>query len=328
MEQIRSPMAARRIGAEGRTVVIHAEAGWHRLISDAKIDFFTKLSERLTIEGVPSRVALAGGQTSKVLLAQDHLHIMVGMQPAYGPNILHAHPSYIWGFWYLDEIGYHWNSSLRMAQFLPERIDAEKARYFFDGMTGWMLRNNLSLTQQEAREEAGLAPAAAVIYCQEVENATDRCHFLTTEDMLRTTAETYPDRLVYVKMHPNQTKPMRQKIIAICQDYPNFRLTTASVHDLNAASDIVVTHNSAAGFEALMQRKPVITCARSDFWHATLTPRNQADLREALRHGAAAMAGFDYVKFLYWFLARKCLEPQKAEFASRAWARIRDKAYL
>ena len=328
MEQIRSPIAARRIGADGRTLVIHADAHWHRLISDAKIDFFAKLGERMTIEGIPSRVTLAGGQTSRVLLGQDHMHIMVGLGPSYGANVLHAHPSYIWGFWYLDEIGYHWNSSIRLCQFQPEKIDAEKAAYFFNGMTSWMLKTNLSLLQQNPREEQPLAEAAAVVYCQEVENGQDRCHFLSTEDMLRTTAETHPDRIVYVKVHPNQSKPMRQQIIAICQDYPNLQMTNASVHDLNGASDVIVTHNSAAGFEALMQRKPVITCARSDFWHATLTPRNIADLREALRHGAQAMGGFDYEKFLYWFLGRKCLEPQKPEFASRAWARIRDKAYL
>ncbi len=90
----------------------------------------------------------------------------------------------------------------------------------------------------------------------------------------------------------------------------------------------MVTQNSAAAFEALMQKKPVITCARSDFWHATLTARNVGDLREALLHGSEAMANFAFEKYFYWLLSRNCLEPQQDDFAARAWARIRDKAYL
>ena len=328
MEQVRSPIEARRIGASGRTVVFHAGPGWHQRIRAAEVDFFTRLGARLTTEGVPHRLATAGGATSRVLLAQDHVHIMVGGAASYGPNILHAHPAYIWGFWYLDEVGIHWNSSIRLARFVPERIDAEKAGYFFNGVSGWMLRQNMSRLPQVERHAGGLEQAAAVIYCQDIEQRTDRAHFLTTEDMIRVTAETCGDRLVYVKPHPEQSKALRQKIIATSHDYRNVQMSNASVHDLNEAADMVVTQNSAAGFEALMQKKPVITCARSDFWHATLTPRTHADLREALRYGTEAMAGFEYEKFFYWFLAKRCLEPQKEDFASRAWARIRDKAYL
>lgn len=328
MEQIRSPMAARRIGVGGRTVVFHASPDWHEKIRAGGVDFFSALGARLTDERISYRLAAAGGATSRVLLAQDHIHVMVGTGAAYGPNILHAHPAYIWGFWYLDEVGIHWNSSIRMARFVPERVEREKAEYFFNGVSGWMLDQNLSRLPQSPRQDGGLEPAAAVIFTQEIEAHPDRAHFLSTEDMIRTAAETCRDRLIYVKPHPGQSKPMRQQIIAICQDYPNLRLTNASVHDLNAAAGVVVTQNSAAGFEALMQKKPVITCARSDFWHATLTPRCTADLRDALRYGAEAMRGFEYEKFFYWFLGKRCLEPQKTDFASRAWARIRDKAYL
>ncbi len=244
--------------------------------------------------------------------------MMVGKLPGYGANILHAHPAYIWGFWYLDEIGIHWNSSIRMARFSPDRVDAEKAAYFFNGVAGWMLSENISRLPQSPRDEAGLEPGAAVIYTQDVENGPDRCHFLSTEDMIRTTAETCREHLVYVKPHPEQSKRLRQRIIAICSDYPNIRMSHASIHDLNAACDMVVTQNSAAGFEALMLKKPVLTCARSDFWHATLTPRTIGDLRDGLRFGAEVMAGFDFEKYLYWFLAQRCLEPQKPEFAGRA----------
>ncbi|MFT6450643.1 MAG: hypothetical protein ACJA06_000123 [Halocynthiibacter sp.] len=325
IEQVRTSLGARRMGSEGRTFVIHADEGWVQPIREGKFDFFTKLAPKLAREGLSTRIVTAGGTASKVMLGQDHIHLMVGPTPAYGRGILHAMPSYIWGFWYLDELGAFWNSSLRFASFQPDQIDAEKAEYFFNGVSGYMLRENISKSVQEERMNQPMASAAAVIFCQENEGASERNYYLSTEEIIRTTAQTCRDELVYVKLHPAQSKTMRRAIMAICSDFQNIRMSETSVHDLIEASRCVVTQNSAAGFEALMQRKCVITCAKSDYWHATLTPKNPSDLREALEFGPEVMSDFEFAKYFYWFLDRKCLEPQKPEFSARAWARITEK---
>ena len=328
MEQLRSGFTARRIAGEARALVIHAEDSWLKSIKDDKFDFFTKLVRHATSEGMTTRIVAAEGSASKLLLGQDHINIMVGDLPGYGRNLLHAMPTYVWGFWYLDEIGVHWNSSLRFARFCADEVNAEKAEYFFNGVTGYMLRENVSKFPQEVRMKNPLQPAAAVIYCQEIEGYRNRSHYLSTEQMIRVTAATCKDELVYVKPHPDQTKQARKAIMDVAADYQNVTLSEASLHDLTDASRMVVTQNSAAGFEALMQKRCVITCAKSDYWHATLTPKRESDLREALQYGPEAMADFPYDKYLYWFLDRNCLEPAKDEFAKRAWARIRDKAFL
>jgi hypothetical protein len=290
-----------------RSVVIHAEEAWFAPIRDGKFEFFTKLESRCAREGLATHLVDAASRASRLLLAEDSLHLMVGNAAAYGPRILHAKPAYVWGFWYLDEVGANWNSSIRFARFNADEIDAGNAEYFFNGVSGHMLRENVSLLPQE------------------IETERDRSHYLTTEQMIRTAADHRRDELVYVKLHPLQSKQMRRDILAVCNDYQNVRISEASIHDLAEVSSLVVTQNSAAGFEALMQRKPVITCAKSDFWHATLTAKTPADLRDALSYGAEAMAGFPYEKFFYWFLDRQCLEPAKENFAARAWARIREK---
>jgi len=328
MLKVRLPFAARRAASEPHSLVIHAAGDWLRSIQDEKFDFFTKLVRHATEQGVTTRIVAADGSASRMLLDQDHINILVGDLPDYGRNRLHAMPSYIWGFWYLDEVGVHWNSSLRFARFAPEDIDFDKAQYFFNGVSGYMLRENVSKVPQEVRMKNPMKPAAAVIYCQDIENARDRSHFLSNEQMIRTTATTCRDELVYVKPHPHQSKTTRRHIMDIAADYQNVLVTEASVHDLTDAARMVVTQNSAAGFEALMQKRCVITCGKSDFWHATLTPKSEADLREALQFGPEAMADFPYEKYFYWFLDRNCLEPAKEDFAARAWARIKDKAYL
>ena len=305
------------------TVVFHAGDYWHGSIREGRIDFFDRLTRHLTGEGVATRLVALGGPASDMLLAEDHVNIIVGGDEVRGRNLLHTAPSHIWGFWYLDPDGIHWRSSLRRQEFDPDGIEAEAAEYFFNGVSGHMLRQNVSLSDQAPRVEGGLEPAAAAIHCQEIEAESPPSHFLTTDEMIRVTAEAAEGGIVYVKPHPKQGRVALRRIEALIAAHGNLRLTGASVHDLNDAARVVVTQNSAAGFEALMQRKPVITCGKCDFRHATLTPRSAGDLAEAVRVAPGAMAGFDYAKYLYWFLGVNCLEPQKDEFGERALKRIR-----
>lgn len=328
IQMFRNAFSNRRQVSEPRALVIHAQGSWMKSIQEEKFDFFNKLVRHATSQGVTTRIVAEGGSASRFLLDQDHINIVVGEHSSYGKNTLHAIPSYVWGFWYLDEVGVFWNSSMRFAKFHAEEIDTEKAEYFFNGVSGYMLRENVSKIPQEVRMKNPMQEAAAVIYAQEIEHLTDRSHFLTTEQMIRTTAKTCKDELVYVKPHPHQSKGMRKQILDICADFQNVIVSDASVHDLTDASRMVVTQNSAAGFEALMQKRCVITCGKSDFWHATLTPKRESDLREALEFGAEAMADFPFEKYFYWFLDKNCLEPAKEEFEKRAWTRVKEKVFF
>jgi len=328
MQNLRSAFGSRPKIKDPHALVIHAEGDWLKSIQDGKFDFFTKLVRQATKQGITSRIVSAGGSTSDLLLDQDHINIMVGDRPSYGAKRLHALPGYIWGFWYLDEVGVFANSSLRFARFSPDQIDAEKAAYFFNGVTSYMLRENVSKSPQEVRMKNPMKGAAATIFCQDIENAATRTHFLTTEEIIRTTAQTCRDDLVYIKPHPNHSKSARKKIMDIASDYQNAIVSDASVHDLVDAARVVVTQNSAAGFEALMQKRCVITCAKADYWHATLTPKKVSDLKEALVFGAEAMTDFPYEKYFYWFLERNHLEPVKDDFEKRAWTRIKEKFFL
>ncbi len=318
-----------RLGSDGpHTLVIHAEGDWARSIEAGAHVFFTKLMRQATARGLTTRVVSAGGATSQLLLGQEHVHVMVGGAPGYGPNRLHAAPGHLWGFWYLDEVGSGAHSSIRFARFSADEVDGEKAEYFFNGVTGYMLRENVSKRPQPARDASLPDPAAAVVFCQLIERTGDRLHHLTTEQMVRVAATTAGSRRVYVKPHPDTPRALRRGLEDMAAGYRNVVVSDASVHDLAGASDVVVTQNSSAGFEALMQKKCVVTCGKSDFWHATLTPKTEDDLRDALLQGRETMATFPFEKYLYWHLDRMCLEPEKPDFAARAWARIRDKAML
>lgn len=328
MEQIKSPLAARNIPAGLKSCVIHGYGSWHEAIAQGRHDFFTRLTPILDSKGLTTYLVEGNTRTSRALLETDHFHIIVGGPAMYGPTILHAYPSYLWGFWYFDELGHGKDSSLRFAHYCPDPERREAAEYFFNGVTGYMLRENVSKLRQEPRMDAPLRPATATILCQPRETQVPGSAYLTTEQMIATAATFDRDALVYVKLHPHQSKQGRRQILEFCENHPNVKLSDASLHDLIEAARVVITQNSSAGFEALMQKKPVITCGKSDYWHATLTPRTVADLKAAIEFGPETMGDFDYEGYFHWFLERHCLEPVKDNFTTRAWARIRDKLML
>lgn len=301
----------------GRALVIHAGETWYDAILAGRFDFFPKMAEALSL---PAYVVRAErGASGRILGMGRHLNVVIGPRMPIGPGIWHAHPGYLRGFWYLDPMGVNMQSSLVEARFDPAAIDPEKARWFWNGVTGWHLKRNLSKFPQAERVEGGLPPAKTVVFLQEIERFSRPVHWVDSLTMLRAAAASGQ---TYVKFHPAQGAAMRDAVLALAQDLPQLEISTASVHDLVAACEVVVTQNSAAGFEALLQKKPVITCARSDYHHATLQARSAADLADALQTAADQLRGFAYDRFLYWFLGQHLLEPGKEGFAERLRVRV------
>ena len=326
MAQINTISNSRSAPAKTR-MIIHGKGDWHKSVLNGDFDFFNKLAAKASKENIKTFVVQADTNTSNELLSDDQIHIMLGDIPKYDHRILHAMPTYIWGFWYLDEIGVHSHSSHRLKPFVPEGIHFEEAEYFFNGVSGWMLSENISKFDQPNRKY-DLEPAAAVVYCQDIEKFANRIHYLTSEEMIATAALHLGGEKVYVKMHPSQTERQMKSITRLAARLPNVEISDASVHDLTAASRVVITQNSAAGFEALMQKKPVITCAKSNYHHATWVVRSPRQLRDAIQHAPDTMAEFPFEKYFFWFLNIHCLESAKDDFEDRAWNIIKEKMML
>ncbi|MDA5093467.1 hypothetical protein O2N63_05130 [Aliiroseovarius sp. KMU-50] len=324
MEALTSPRKARATG--DRRVVFHADDHWLASIATKEHPIFDQIKAALKKESIPTQLVKLDSRASEPVWEDpDAAHILLGSPARFGPRILHLWRAPIWGFWHIDEVGAGWQSSLRLSEFDGSNIDKGRAEYFFNGVTGYMLRENVSVQIQEARMHGSLQGAKATIFCQPASDLDRQSHYLSTEDMIRLTAEFDPKALVYVKLDPEQGKDERRRIMAVTQDYQNLRITEASTHDLIEASDLVVTHNAIQGFEALMQKCPVICCAKSPYWQAALTAKKPADLKEALEFGTLAMLDFEYEKYFYWTLVRHGFEPAKEVFEKRFLTRFYDK---
>ncbi|MES2432436.1 MAG: hypothetical protein V4586_01245 [Pseudomonadota bacterium] len=304
------------------SLIVHAAESWYQDIVAGRFDFFEKLGSKAQAEGLATALVAAQTPASSTLLqSRNHVHILIGPRQPIRPNILHAHPGYLRGFWYLDPAGVNMASSLLRRPFRPDQIDAKAARFFFNGVAGWNLRQNVSKFLQAAR--AVLPAAFATVFLQDIEHFASPVHYIDSAKILKLVTREADGARVYVKLHPAQRAETAAMVRAFAGKTANLVISDASIHDLTQAAQLVVTQNSAAGFEALMQKKPVITCAQCDYHHATVVAKRPTLLVQALHCAALSQAAFDYEKYLYWFLAQHLLEPAKPEFEDRAWARIK-----
>lgn len=120
---------------------------------------------------------------------------------------------------------------------------------------------------------------------------------------------------------PLQSEVSKRKMEDLSALHPNAEVTNASIHDLLAVSKTIISQNSAVGMEALMYKKPVITCAQSDYHHASLVSRHPQQLRNNLQSTASWSKTFPYEAYLFWFLDLNMLAPQSEVFLDHAWSR-------
>ena len=306
------------LDAGRRRLIVHAAESWHAAVMGGRFDFFVKLAATARAEAVQPLLVKAERPASQRLLGQRGLHLLIGPRHPVAPNVLHVHPGYLWGFWYLDPQGVNYRSSLGQLTFDPQGIDPQEAADFVRELRDRLVAANVSKFPQAAR--APLPPAYAAIFVQEIESYGTPVHHLTSETMLRVTAAAAGGAPVLVKLHPAQSADTAARLTALAATLRGVQVTAASLHDIAAAARVIVTQNSAAGFEALVQQRPVIICAISDYHAATLVARTPAALTEGLREAPARLAAFPYDAFLYWFLRQHQFQPAAPDFAARVWA--------
>ena len=155
--------------APGNSVIVHASKSWFSAIKNGQFEFFDKLGRKAIDEGFTPLLVREETPKSAKLLCNRHVHILCGSRLPTDHKVFFAMPTYIWGFWYFDPNGVYWNSSLVENRFVPEAIDYKEAAYFFNGVSGYMLRENVSKFSQTPRDTSGLGKANAVIFLQEID---------------------------------------------------------------------------------------------------------------------------------------------------------------
>ncbi|QBX35066.1 hypothetical protein E4191_10385 [Paracoccus liaowanqingii] len=227
-------------------------------------------------------------------------------------NLLRCKESYIPPFYSLDPMGYACFSQLATQPELFQAAIAAKdqgaATRFRETLSQDLRRHNRSKYPQpdpvDAPEEAGYV----FVPLQVLNDSVAKGAFLDPGEALLTVirAASACGLRTVIKRHPRCTSARMASLLEDLSRRPQVAVSTRSIHRLIEGAALVVGANSGVLFEALVQGKPVVSYAASDFAPVTQQVRNHADLARAIAAPAPPDAGWRD-RFLFWYLTDYCL---------------------
>lgn len=300
-------------------IVFHLPRSWLGPAGSGVLPFYRRLAEGLDARGIPyEQVPLDRARLLERVSGDAAFHI-VNHGRFRHPRVLNAGIAYIYPFWNLDPQGIRAFSSIGGLRFDPASIDAAIARPFFRRLRQRIVGARRSRYEQPMGREALPQAAAAVFLQSEGHRNVGETLYLDRWQMLETVlgATRAP---VIVKPHPRDASAETDEALRdLGRRFAHLHVARGNIHDIIAASDRVVTINSAVGIEAYLHRKPVILCGAADFHHIADTARSEADLARLVTRPPRAR---HYDKFIWWYFGQHCLSTTDPELAGRFLQRL------
>ncbi len=194
-----------------------------------------------------------------------HLHVFMDDRPTYGLNAVHSVPSYLHGFWYFEEVGTRNNALMRLAKFDPRPMSVDYAREVHGQLVQKFVAANRTKFDQLPRGAEPVEKGSLAFFAQDFKPPRYHRHFVEVPDMIAAAIAIKGKRPLYIKPHPNQTVDEMEQLAAFHDPAQGVHVTNASIHDLLAVADCVLTVTSAVGFEAFLHKKPVVLGGRPTF---------------------------------------------------------------
>ncbi|ASM72815.1 MULTISPECIES: hypothetical protein [Roseobacteraceae] len=297
-------------------IVFHVPRSWLGPLGGGLMPFYTRLTEGLAALDVPFEVVDLDRDSVMAEVEADAAFHIINHGRFTHARILNAGVAYIYPFWNMDSTGIRAFSSIGGQPFKPAQIEAEAARAFFRKLRARLVGARTSRYTQPEEEADVPDGGTAVFFQSEVHRTVDETMWLDRWEMLQGVLDA--DRgPVMVKPHPRDNDP---KTRARLKKMAGVTVTEGNIHDIIAASDRVVTINSAVGIEAYLHRKPVILCGQADFAHIADEARDRATLVDLLRVEPSRRA---YDKYIWWYFAHQCLSTTEPDLATRFLDRVR-----
>ena len=235
--------------------------------------------------------------------------------------------SHIPDTWLIDRRGYSgWSSLRHLTRDDILRLDdsSHEREAFFRSLRQKYIDANYSTKLQPERNDAGL-PDDYVFLATQMPSDTVQALAWIKQPTLISEAVRWAERTgraLVIKRHP-LCRDIRVTGLLDRELPANVHVINAPIHDLIKPARAVIVGNSGAGFEALMQGKPVIAAAPSDYQVATRTVRTVWDFRENLDKIDALTEDSDFVKaFVHVYLKKLVIDPnddKAVESALLSW---------
>lgn len=316
-------LTRRRLEDSGPMLVFHARDKLATGLARGSFRLLGALADHAIAAGWAAEIVPYARETVDLAVAQGgHLHVVLEDRPVYAPNVFHAVPGYLRGWWYFDELATRNNSSNRLRQFDPRLVAGKFAEGFHARLAEQFIPENFSKFEQLPRGQLPVPQGCLALFAQDFKTPRWHSHYLSVPELIQAAILARGDRPLCIKPHPNNAPEELEWIARQNAPERGVHVTDASIHDLLAACDCALTVTSAVGFEAFLHRKPVVLAGQTDFAQNAITLTDRRRLPEAM---AAAMArDWPHEKFVTWFLRQNCVEDHPRALPA-VLARIRAK---
>lgn len=226
-------------------------------------------------------------------------------------NILRCKETYISPYYTMDRMGYACFSELachpeRYSDAI-ERQNIDRASTFVRALAQELRQENRSKYLQPDRQDH-LEPGYLFIPLQVENDSVAKGLWLDKFKAIHCILEAAAaqELRVVLKRHPRCKSKAIFDLLSEISQRPNVSVSNASIHTLIENARLVAGANSGVLFEALIQGKPVISYAASDFGQATRQVRTYEELACAIKSPEGPDPAFRD-RFLFWYLTEYCV---------------------
>lgn len=224
------------------------------------------------------------------------------------PGQLHFKVGSLGGYIIIDSRGYSgWSSLAQMA--LPEithGVNEDHAAQQVEFLRETIIAQQRSKYRQ-AIKKVSVMGAYIFFPMQILDDTVSRLSYISGLDLLEYLAKwgKMSGRTIVVKRHPKCKDPRIAAALLHHRSAKRIVVSNASIHDLIAGAECVVTVNSGVGAEALLHLKPVITTGRSDYAAATFVAKTPEELFSALNQIPFDPIPPDELKKFVWYYTKR-----------------------
>lgn len=319
-----SPRRAETLLAGPDTLFFHARGKLAGNLAAGKFRLLAAFGAHAAAAGWGVRILNYAATSRDMVSAGGHLHVMMEDDPLFAPNCFHSVPSYLRGYWYFDEVASRNNSSHRLRKFDPRPMSDAFAKGFQAKLYQQFAAANFSKFPQAAPGAHPVQPGCIAFFAQDFLPPRFHRHYMNVTDMISAGVAARGSRPFYIKPHPNQSAAELAALAAWHRPDQGVHVTNASIHDLLAACDLVLTLSSAVGFEGFIHAKPLVLGGQTDFAQNAVTLTDPGRMAQAMAQALAQ--NWPHAKFLVWYLKQNCLEDSVKSLPALL-ARVHAKGY-